>query len=45
VFSADGRLVATWERDGNTCVLSGEGVDEAKLAELAGWKGKGAVAF
>jgi hypothetical protein len=45
VFSDDGRLVATWERDGNTCVLSGAGVDEAKLAELAGWTGKGAVTF
>jgi hypothetical protein len=45
VFEDGGRLVATWERDGNTCVLSGEGVDQAKLAELAGWKGKGAVAF
>jgi hypothetical protein len=45
VFEDDGRLVATWERDGNTCVLSGEGVDEAKLAELAGWTGKGALAF
>jgi hypothetical protein len=45
VFSDDGRLVATWERDGNTCVLSGEGVDETKLAELAGWTGKGAVTF
>lgn len=45
VFQDGGRLVATWERDGNTCVLSGEGVDQAKLAELAGWKGKGAVAF
>jgi hypothetical protein len=45
VFSDDGRLVATWERDGNTCVLSGDGVDQAKLAELAGWTGKGALAF
>jgi hypothetical protein len=45
VFGDDGRLVATWERDGNTCVLSGEGIDEQKLAELAGWTGKGAVAF
>jgi hypothetical protein len=45
VFPEDGKLVATWERDGQTCVLSGAGVDEAKLAELAGWTGKGALAF
>jgi|SRR5215218_4091188 len=45
VFEDGGRLVATWEREGNTCVLSGDGVDEAKLAELAGWTGKGALAF
>jgi hypothetical protein len=45
VFEDDGRLVATWEREGQTCVLSGAGVDEAKLAELAGWTGKGALAF
>jgi hypothetical protein len=42
VFDDDGRLVATWERDGNTCVLSGDGVDAAKLAELAGWVPQGA---
>ena len=40
----DGRPAATWERDGHTCVLSGAGVPDDKLAELAGWKGKGAVA-
>ncbi|HWT24141.1 MAG TPA: hypothetical protein VN213_11600, partial [Solirubrobacteraceae bacterium] len=45
VFRADGRPAATWERDGQTCVLLGEGVADAKLAELAGWKGKGAVPF
>jgi hypothetical protein len=45
IFAVDGRRAATWERDGNTCVLSGTGVEDAKLAELAGWKGKGAVAF
>ena len=41
----DGRPAATWERAGHTCVLAGAGVPDAKLAELAGWKGKGAVAF
>ena len=41
----DGRPAATWERDGHTCVLAGAGVPDAKLAELAGWKGLGAVAF
>jgi len=43
--TGDGRLAATWERDGHTCVLTGTGVPDAKLAELAGWKGLGAVAF
>lgn len=41
----DGRPAATWEREGHTCVLAGAGVPDAKLAELAGWKGLGAVAF
>ncbi len=41
----DGRPAATWERDGHTCVLAGAGVPDAKLAELAGWKGLGAVDF
>jgi len=45
VFTADGRPAAAWERGGHTCVLVGEGVSGATLAELAGWKGKGAVAF
>jgi len=45
VFRADGTPAATWEREGHTCVLVGEGVPDAKLAELAGWKGLGAVAF
>jgi hypothetical protein len=43
--AGDGRPAATWWRDGHSCVLSGEGVPGAKLAELAGWKGMGAVAF
>jgi hypothetical protein len=41
----DGRPAATWEREDHTCVLAGAGVPDAKLAELAGWKGLGAVAF
>jgi hypothetical protein len=43
--TSDGRPAATWEREGHTCILSGEGVPDAKLAELAGWKGMGSVAF
>ncbi len=38
-----GRPVATWERRGHTCVLSGVG--PTKLAKLAGWKGNGTVPF
>ena len=45
VFSNDGRLVATWERDGRTCVLAGAGVPDDKIAALAGWTGLGAVQF
>ena len=41
----DGRPAATWERNGRTCVLAGAGVPDPKLAELAGWKGLGAVEF
>jgi anti-sigma factor RsiW len=43
--TSGGTPAATWEREGHTCVLSGEGVPDAKLAELAGWKGMGDVAF
>jgi hypothetical protein len=43
--TSDGRPAATWERDGNTCILAGEGVPDEKLAELAGWKGMGEVPF
>jgi hypothetical protein len=43
--TSDGRPAATWEREGHTCVLAGTGVPDAKLAELAGWKGLGAVDF
>jgi hypothetical protein len=41
----DGRPAATWERDDHTCILSGAGVPDPKLAELAGWKGMGEVPF
>jgi hypothetical protein len=43
--AGDGRPAATWWRDGHSCVLAGDGVPDAKLAELAGWKGLGAVEF
>ena len=36
LFDMKGRTVATWRKDGRTCVLSGDGVDGAKLAALAG---------
>ena len=38
------RALVTWLRRGHTCVLSGT-ADPATLRKLAGWKGKGAVAF
>ena len=34
----DGRLVVTWRRSGDTCVLSGSGVTAAELQTLAAWK-------
>ena len=37
-FRLDGRTVVTWRRAGHTCVLSGPGVSERVLAELAAWK-------
>jgi hypothetical protein len=40
-----GRLIVTWERDGRTCVLSGQGVPANKLLDLAGWRAMGAVPF
>jgi hypothetical protein len=43
--SRDGRTIVTWERNGRTCVLSGNGVAATKLLDLAGWKGLGAVPF
>jgi hypothetical protein len=44
-FREDGRTVVTWERDGHTCVLSGEAVPPAELLTLADWRGKGAISF
>jgi hypothetical protein len=44
-FEADGAGAVTWLRDGHTCVLAGEGVEEATLLELAAWKGDGAATF
>jgi len=36
----------TWRRLGHTCVMDGSaGVSVATVAELAGWKAKGEVAF
>jgi hypothetical protein len=43
--TAGGKPAAAWERRGHTCVLTGTGVPGSKLAELAGWKGKGDVRF
>jgi hypothetical protein len=37
-FVARGRLVVTWRRGGETCVLSGAGVSIGQLAKLAGWR-------
>jgi anti-sigma factor RsiW len=42
---AEGREVVTWRRRGHTCVLSSDNVPRSELLTLAGWKGKGAVAF
>jgi anti-sigma factor RsiW len=44
-FEEDGRNVVTWRRGDRTCVMSAEGVSEAKLLELASWKGLGGVPF
>lgn len=37
-FVDRGRLVVTWRRAGQTCVLSGTGVGTSELARLAGWE-------
>ena len=42
IFPAEGKLAATWEREGHTCILIGDGVPDAKLAELAGWQARAA---
>jgi anti-sigma factor RsiW len=42
---SEGREVVTWRRRGHTCVLSSKDVPRAELLALAGWKGKGEVAF
>jgi hypothetical protein len=39
------RTVVVFTRQGRTCVVSGTGVAEADLIELAAWKGKGTVPF
>jgi hypothetical protein len=44
-FESAGRTVVTWERNGKTCVLSGDAVPADTLLKLAAWKGKGAVRF
>lgn len=41
IFVDHGRLVITWRRGGNTCVLSGSRVGVAELAKLAGWEAPG----
>ena len=45
LFDTAGMRAAEWERDGHTCLLVGEGIPDEKMAELAGWKAKGAVDF
>jgi hypothetical protein len=37
--------VVTFERNGRTCVLSGDVHDPDTLVKLASWKGQGAVSF
>jgi anti-sigma factor RsiW len=44
-FRNDGRTVVTWERDGQTCVLSSRAVRSSELVSLAAWRGKGAIPF
>jgi hypothetical protein len=44
-FSAQGRRVVTWWRQGRTCVLSSSNVGDRELLKLASWKGDGAVPF
>ena len=46
-LKSDGRTVVTWERNGQTCVLTAldPSVSRDELLELAAWKGMGAVDF
>jgi anti-sigma factor RsiW len=44
-YRAGGRDIVTWRRRGHTCVLSATDVPRGELLDLAGWKGKDAVAF
>lgn len=37
-LTVNGRLVVTWRRAGDTCVLSGSGVRASELQTLAAWK-------
>jgi len=37
-LTVNGRLVVTWRRAGDTCVLSGSGVTASELQTLAAWK-------
>jgi len=38
-----GRRAVTWERDGQTCILSSADTPPGKLLELAGWEGHGGL--
>ena len=44
-FREGDRTVVTWERGGQTCVISGRGVKPAELLALADWRGQGAIRF
>lgn len=37
-LTLNGRMVVTWRRAGDTCVLSGTGITAAELQKLAAWK-------
>src|SRR4051794_3272534 len=43
-FRTGGRNAVTWERDGQTCVLSGN-APPSELVALADWRGQGAIPF
>ena len=44
-LAVDGRLVVTWRRRGQTCVLSGAGVARQELLSLASWKAGGKIPY